>query len=180
MEMTLMRNHFVQGAGLTAFLIGLMLSSGCSNSSLDGPQKVESWKLRSLANGQVVDLADFKGKTVFLNLWATWCPPCVQEMPSIERLAAKFEGNPNVAFVLVSLDQDEDKIQEFIEKKNFHVPIYTPASPTPPLFMERNSIPATFILNANGEIEKKHFESYDWDRKSVVDLIQKLSGSSKG
>lgn len=180
METATKRIQSLRAGRLSVFLIGWMLCSGCSNSNLDGPHKVESWKLRSLANGQVVDIADFKGKTVFLNLWATWCPPCVQEMPSIERLAAKFEGNPNVAFVLVSLDNDEEKIQEFIEKKNFRVPIYTPAGSIPPLFMERNSIPATFILNANGEIEKKHFESYDWDRKSVVDLINKLSGTSKG
>jgi len=164
---------------MTACLVALILTSGCSNSSLDTPHKVESWKLRSLSNGQVVDIADFKGKVVFLNLWATWCPPCVHEMPSIKRLAAKLEGNPNVAFVLVSLDTDEEKIQEFIEKNDFHVPIYTPAGPIPPVLQERNTIPATYILNNLGVIEKKHFEPYEWDRKSVVDLINKLSGTTK-
>ena len=171
----------LQGAAAFAVGFALLVSAGCGGTGFaEAPSKIEDWELRSIETGQVMNISQLRGKVVFLNLWATWCPPCVREMPSIERLAAKFSDNDKVAFVLVSLDKDASDVQEFMKKNGYHVSVYTPVGPIPPALQERNTIPATYILNGDGIVEKKHFESYEWDRKSVVDLITKLAGASKG
>lgn len=100
--------------------------------------------------GQILNLQNFKGKKVFVNLWASWCPPCRREMPSIEKLAKSVDTG-KVAFVMLSLDDNFDKAKRFIKKQKLQLPIYYPAENLPPLF-NVPGIPVTFIFNEKGEL----------------------------
>ena len=102
------------------------------------------------ASGNVVSLQSFKGKKVFVNLWASWCPPCRREMPSIEKLYQHVDTS-KVAFVMLSLDDHFDKAKGFIKSKKLELPIYYPADNLPPLFNVQG-IPATFIFNEHGAL----------------------------
>jgi thiol-disulfide isomerase/thioredoxin len=115
-------------------------------------------------NGEAVNLQSFKGKKVFVNLWATWCPPCRAEMPSIERLSQQVDLG-KVAFVLVSLDDDFNKAKSFVQKKKIELPIYYPGENLPELFNVQG-IPATFIFNERGELIQRidGGEKYDTDK----------------
>ena len=85
-----------------------------------------NWKLEDLSE-QPVQFSRFKGKTVFLNIWATWCPPCVGEMPSIARLAEnpRLKGK-NIEFVCVSTDDSTDKVVRFVRDKNWPMTVLRP------------------------------------------------------
>lgn len=82
-----------------------------------------SWKLVS-PDGKLIEFEEFRGKVVFLNFWATWCPPCRAEMPDIQRLYEDYEDR--IAFILVT-QEDPVNVQSFIEDKGYSVPFYTPA-----------------------------------------------------
>ena len=105
------------------------------------------------AHGKIVSLQSFKGKKIFVNLWASWCPPCRAEMPSIQKLARGLDPS-KVAFVLVSLDNDFEKAKAFAQKQKLDLPIYYPAEDLPQLFSVQG-IPATFIFNEKGDLIRR-------------------------
>lgn len=132
------------------------------------------WKLLD-RDGKPFDFASLRGRPVFLNLWATWCGPCVEELPAIERLAS----NPrlkHLAFLAVS-EEDPQTIQGFAAAKRLTLPVYsTPDSP-PPIFQSQ-AIPATFIIDAEGRIAAAWLGSAQWDDPSVVEFLERLAPGS--
>ncbi|HUC81218.1 MAG TPA: TlpA disulfide reductase family protein [Flavisolibacter sp.] len=101
-------------------------------------------------NGKTINLQGLKGKKVFVNLWASWCPPCRREMPSIEKLAKSVDKN-KVAFVLLSLDDNFDKAKAFAKRQQLSLPIYYPAENLPALFNVQ-AIPTTFFFDEEGRL----------------------------
>ncbi|MBE9661987.1 TlpA family protein disulfide reductase [Mucilaginibacter myungsuensis] len=102
-------------------------------------------------DGKTVRLSELKGKVVFINFWATWCPPCVAEMPSINDLYEKLKTNKTVVFLIVDADANFKKSQPFMAKKKFTMPLYQLAGGVP-TDLVNNSIPTTTILDKNGRI----------------------------
>jgi thiol-disulfide isomerase/thioredoxin len=123
------------------------------------------------ASGKTVDLSSFKGKIVFVNLWATWCPPCREEIPSIEALAGKVDTE-NAVFILLSLDKNFEVARKFAEEENLTVPIYYPAEKLPALF-NIDGIPATFIFNGNGDLIKQNNGADDYDTEEYQHILSR-------
>ncbi len=122
-------------------------------------------------NDQQLDIASMKGKKLFVNLWATWCPPCRAEIPSIERLASKVNKD-KVAFIMLSLDDNFAKAKNYAKKNKMSLPLYYPAENLPSMFAV-NAIPVTFIFNENGDLMKVMEGSADYDTKEYVELLNK-------
>lgn len=115
-------------------------------------------------DGVIKSLGDFKGNVIFLNIWATWCPPCIAEMPSIHSLYNHFKEDDNISFVLVSMDDDFEKARLFMEKRGYDLPIYhfrTKARET----YESTVIPTTYVISPESKIvlEKRGLAKYDTD-----------------
>jgi thiol-disulfide isomerase/thioredoxin len=123
------------------------------------------------AKGNSVDLASFKGKTILVNLWASWCPPCRREMPSLRNLY-KAANPATTAFFMVALDDDFMKSLNWLNGQSLDVPAYYPTSPLPDLFNVQG-IPATFIFDASGKLIKKVEGAEDYD----VEQYRKLFGA---
>lgn len=104
-------------------------------------------------DGTTKSLEEFKGKVIFLNMWATWCPPCIAEMPNINKLH-KAMGD-EVAFVMVSLDDDFETAKAFNTRKGFNLPIYTLRSNRPAMY-QSSTVPTTYVINAKGELVLTH------------------------
>lgn len=121
-------------------------------------------------NGNIINMQDFKGKKVFVNLWASWCPPCRREMPSIEKLAKSVDSN-KVRFVMLSLDDNFDKARAFVKHQKLSLPIYYPAENLPGLF-NVNSIPTTFIFDENGNLAQRIDGGDNFDSQSYRELLQ--------
>jgi thiol-disulfide isomerase/thioredoxin len=121
--------------------------------------------------GPAVSLAQLRGKVIFLNVWASWCPPCVAELPDIARLAGRT--NPDsVAFVLLSLDKNPDKARRFLARRGITVPAYSPASPLPAAY-QTNGIPATFIISPAGKIIGAHEGMAEYDTPEILGLLHR-------
>lgn len=101
--------------------------------------------------GETFDPASLKGKVVFVNLWATWCPPCVEEMPDIHELYKSLDPD-KYAFVMLSMDQNPQKAVDFINQRGFSFPTYTLTGDLQAVY-ETDAIPTTFVLSPNGEVK---------------------------
>lgn len=125
-------------------------------------------------DGKTVAFESLKGKVIFLNIWATWCPPCIAEMPNIHSLYKKMDPN-KVAFVMLSVDEGGmAKVKKFIDKKGYTFPVYMPASEFPQEFYS-NAIPTTFIISPQGKIVTKHEGMAEYDTKEVREFLQGLA-----
>ena len=135
------------------------------------------WSLEDLKQ-QPVRFSRFEGKTVFLNVWATWCGPCVGEMPSIARLAAnpRLKGK-NIEFVCVSVDDSAETVRHYVADQNWPMTVLHTRS-LPPVF-QTDGIPATFIIAPGGRIVAAEVGSSDWDRPEVVSFLEKTAAASK-
>jgi thiol-disulfide isomerase/thioredoxin len=124
-------------------------------------------------DGKPFPFENLRGKVVFVNVWATWCPPCIAEMPNIQSLYEKV-GSEKIAFVLLSIDEGaDDKVQKFIDKKGYTFPVYRPASQIPDQF-QSSAIPTTFILSPEGEIMDRHEGMANYNTPEVQKYLQSL------
>jgi thiol-disulfide isomerase/thioredoxin len=128
-------------------------------------------------DGQRVPFAKLKGKTLFLNFWATWCGPCVREMPSISALAKnpRLKGK-NIEFVCVSTDSSADAVRRFLAGKDWSMTILL-ADKVPSVFYSE-AIPATFLIAPDGRIAATLVGATDWNQPHVVEFLEKLAGPS--
>ena len=132
-----------------------------------------SFKIKTM-DGKVVELSEFKNKVIFINIWATWCPPCRAEMPSIQALYDKVRDNEDIVFVMLSMDRegDEKKINKFINKKSYTFPTYLAASQVPNV-LRSPSIPTTFVVDKTGKIVSKKVGMAKYDTKSFENFLLK-------
>jgi len=115
-------------------------------------------------NDKPVEFQQFKGKTIFLNMWATWCGPCRVEMPSIQQLYSKVDTS-KVVFVMLSLDvpQHKDKVSKFIADKQYTFPVYIAGDYMPEVLQQVGTIPTTFVISAEGKIVIKKVGTANYD-----------------
>ncbi len=111
-----------------------------------------------------------KGKVSFISYWATWCPPCIAELPSIQKLYSAYGDQLN--FMLLT-NEDPEVVQRFIDKKGFTLPIYFSNMQTPEA-LDSNSLPTNYIIDSEGKIVVKEKGAADWDSKKVRDLLDRL------
>jgi len=127
------------------------------------------WQLKD-TKGQVINLGALNGKPVFINFWATWCPPCIAEMPEIMDLEKDY--GDKVHFVLVS-NEDHKVTNKFLLENSWTLNTYQPMSRTPKL-LASNSIPVTMIINKSGKIVVRKTGSSNWNGDSVRELLDVL------
>ena len=161
------------------FQQGLM-KIGLFKPTLEEPEKINSQisvqNNISFKNdkGEIVNMNDLKGKVVFINFWATWCPPCIAEMPSIATLYERLKGNSEVIFLIVEIEGESEKANKFMTGKQLNLPVYYPNSQIPKEWLG-GSIPTTLIINKHGEIATKHEGLADYSRQEVSDFIIELT-----
>ena len=177
----------LQSIVLIVFLVAgvgilFLLQTKNSTFNLSGTSQLQKGKPApdfSLPNldGSMVSLADYKGKVVLLNIWATWCPPCVEEMPSMEKLhqALKEEAFEIVA---VSIDASGLKaVRPFMEKYKLSFPALIDPGGTTQSLYRTTGVPESIIIDKNGIVVEKIIGQRDWGSSEVMqyfrDLIQK-------
>lgn len=113
-------------------------------------------------SGEKINLSDFKNTVIFLNFWATWCPPCIAEMPNIQSLYEQYRDNEDIVFVMVSLDEDPSKARNFLEERGFTFGSYQLNGIRPKVF-QSSVIPTTFVINKKGRLvsRKKGMANYN-------------------
>ncbi|MDO8432909.1 MAG: TlpA disulfide reductase family protein [Candidatus Binatus sp.] len=139
--------------------------------------KAADFKLEAL-DGRSVSLESLRGKVVFLNLWATWCGPCRQEMPSMETLYDGFKNNHD--FVMLAVSQDtrgRAAVAPYVEKNGYHFTILLDPENKVGESYDLAGVPETFIIDRGGRIVAHHMGAFDWSRPDVKDALQQLLDS---
>lgn len=124
-------------------------------------------------DGKAIDFSHYKGKVIMVNMWATWCPPCVRELPAIERLATKFKAE-DFALLPISIDAEgKQQVQSFLNTLGMagFNSYYDPQQNLGQVF-PLDTIPATFILDQDGQLIAFVRSFVDWDDAKAVSLIQ--------
>lgn len=123
-------------------------------------------------SGNIISISNLKNKVVFVNYWATWCPPCLAEMPSVNRLYMKFKNNPNVVFIMVDTDNDLPKSKAYLKNNNYNLPLYTPVNKFPDTILD-GTIPTTLIFGKNGKLKYKHTGAADYNSDKFNEFLER-------
>jgi thiol-disulfide isomerase/thioredoxin len=130
--------------------------------------------VQSLADGSTAKLADFKGKVVMLNFWATWCPPCREEIPSMMKLNAAMAGKP-FKMIAVSIDEGgKPAIESFFKESGLSLPTYTDANGAASKTYGITGVPETFIIDKQGILVKKVVGGAAWNSPEVMAFLEGL------
>jgi thiol-disulfide isomerase/thioredoxin len=123
--------------------------------------------------GKPHKLADYRGKVVLVNFWATWCVPCREEMPSIERLRTSLDGRPFVVLA-VNLAEPESRIRKFLEAVPVSFPVLLDRNAQTAKAWQARVLPATFIVGPDGVVRYQYFGELDWSKPEVREAILAL------
>ncbi len=127
----------------------------------------------SLDNQQIT-LSGLKGKVVLLNFWATWCPPCREEIPSMMKLNTLMAGKP-FQMVAVSVDEGGKKaVEEFFKNTGYSIPAYIDSTGQVARMYGITGVPETFVIDKNGIIVKKVIGGLDWNSPDVIAFLEGL------
>jgi len=131
--------------------------------------KTYEWDLLN-ADGEMISFESLKDQVVVVNFWATWCPPCVAEMPAFQKLYDAY--GDKVVFLFVANDQKE-RVNNFIKDKGYVLPVYFQASAVPQA-LSSNSLPTTYIIDRDGVIVTKKIGAADWNSGKIRTFLEKL------
>lgn len=133
--------------------------------------KSTNWQLKNIKTEEVVNFKDFENKVVFINFWATWCPPCRAEMPMIQDLYNTYNGK--IEFVMVT-NENWEKVNTYFTKNSYDLPAFNSLSTPPKNFTETNSIPASYLIDKKGQIRVSKVGAAKWNSNNMIDFIDKL------
>lgn len=140
-----------------------------------------NWPLERVDDGSgggPSSLAEHAGKTIFIDLWATWCKPCIAQMPSIQRLWEEHAGD-DYAFLLIS-PEERDVVERFLAENEYTFPVYLTGEEHPETFATR-PLPFTYVVNPAGEIVfRKHGGPNRYDAPSFVEFLRGWNAASPG
>lgn len=166
---------FIFAAAIIALL--QTKDSSVNPPATSGPRKGDpapNFTLRGL-DEKMVSLADYRGKVVLLNIWATWCPPCVEEMPSMQKLYQALKGE---AFEILAVSLDESgaaAVAPFMKKHNLTFPAPIDAKGTLQKLYQTTGIPESFIIDKQGIIREKVIGPRDWAAPAAIGYFKDLS-----
>ena len=158
----------------------LNLNGNDLEAPISAGNKAADFKLEAL-DGRSVTLQSLHGKIVFLNVWATWCGPCREEMPSMETLYDDFKNNRD--FVMLAVSQDTKgraAVAPYVEKNGYHFTILLDPENKIGESYDLAGVPETFIIDRNGRIVAHHMGAFDWSRPDVKEALQQLLDSKEG
>ena len=161
-----------------SFLVFIGLFSCClamGGKAFFLPAKAANFELFD-TKGNIIKFSDYKGKVVLLNFFATWCPPCRAEMPSIQELYSKIEIWKDIKILAVSVDRDsKEKVISFIDNGGYQFKVLLDPNSAAAEKYNVSAIPVTFIINKKGMIVAKEIGGRDWAEPEIIDKLKKLS-----
>jgi len=146
------------------FLVPLALVSACDRGARPGLTGQIATDFKVSDGTSSIHLADYRGKIVLLNFWATWCAPCVREMPGLIDL---HHDRPDLAILAVSIDEDEDEYKHYLERR--HVDLISVRDPnqTAAKLYHTEGWPETYIIDRQGVIRRKLVGDPDWSNPEI-------------
>ena len=152
-------------------LLSLLLGAGCDRG--DHPKQIgKPAPDFTLVDGrQTLQLSSYRGKVVVLNFWATWCPPCIEEIPSLNQLQRQM---PQLVVLGVSMDEDADAYRQFLTEHQIDfMTIRDPARRINALYGTKR-FPESYVIDRNGQIRRKFISAQDWTSPEIMNYLSHL------
>jgi cytochrome c biogenesis protein CcmG, thiol:disulfide interchange protein DsbE len=130
-------------------------------------------------DGRKVELSGLKGRVVLVNYWATWCEPCIEEMPSLERLQAKLRGRP-FEVLAVNYGESAAKVSAFVSKMKLSLPVLLDPYKRSVEAWKVRGLPMTFLVDAEGHVRYWSFGASDWSEGEPLRLIERMMTEAPG
>jgi thiol-disulfide isomerase/thioredoxin len=151
--------------------LGVLLTAGCDRGSHPSNIGKPAPQFALSEGAQTVDLNKLRGRVVVLNLWATFCAPCVEELPS---LLALHKQMPDLAIVAVSMDQDPDVYHRFLIQHHVDLLTFRDEDQRVNALYGTLQIPETYIIDRNGILRRKFVDAQDWTSPEITAYLSKL------
>jgi len=129
-----------------------------------------------LLSGENATLSSFRGKVVILNFWATWCPPCRAEMPSMEILYKRYKDQ-GLEILAVDIGENANTVRQFVQKNNYSFPVLLDTTKQTSAIYGVEAIPTTYLIDRNGKIIGRIIGSINWDTQQIFNAFEKLLNS---
>jgi len=126
-------------------------------------------------DGKTINLQQQKGKVVFINFWATWCPPCLAEMPTVNDFYQKVKDDPNIVFLCVDVDNRLNNSSVFMKNKGYQMPVYGGNLDGLPTTFYSGTIPTTLVINKRGMVVFNHAGKASYDGEEFAKFVSGLA-----
>ncbi len=162
-----------------AFLLKQLISTGLFSAEIEKNNTnnynypVNAYFNFTDSEGKLISTTDLKGHVVFINFWASWCPPCRAEMPSLESLYKKLKNDDRFVFVFINEDEDKTKAKNYLEEYHYTFPL-SASSGNVPNELFNGSLPTTVVINKEGKIVLKHEGMAGYDTEAFIVQLKEL------
>lgn len=123
--------------------------------------------------GITATTAELKGKVVFINFWASWCPPCRAEMPSLESLYKKLQNDNRFVFLFINEDEDKSQAIKYLQKNHFTIPIYSRSGDVPNEIFS-GTLPTTVVIDKDGKVVLMHEGIAGYNNDAFIRQLKEL------
>jgi len=168
----------VRGGALLAIGLALRLAAAPAAGALGSGDAAPQFTARSLDGKAPLSLADYRGKLVYLDFWASWCPPCLVSLPALEELRQEYAAR-GLEIVAVNLDRDLEQARRFLRKNPVGYPSATDPEGRIPKSFEVGTMPTSFLIDRNGVIRHVHEGFRKGDLPALRAKIEALLGAGR-
>ena len=152
---------------------GLLALFGCYSGSRPSRIGAAAPDFTVRDSDRTITLSQFKGQVVVLNFWATWCPPCIEEMPSLVQMQQRMKAR-GVTVLAVSVDADEGSYRGFLRDHNVNLLSVRDADQKSNTLYGTFKFPETYVIDRNGVVRRKFIGAVDWTEPDVIEYLGKL------
>jgi len=165
--------RFAHFGSLSLACFFLVILSGCYSGSRPPRIGSNAPDFTVQDSDRSVTLSRYRGQVVVLNFWATWCPPCVEEMPSLVEMQRRMKPK-GVTVIAVSMDVDQGAYNQFIKDHNVNLLTVRDPNQKSNTLYGTSKFPETYIIDRNGVMRRKFIGAVDWSTPEITDFLSKL------
>lgn len=168
--------RLLSAAAVLVVSVLLFLFASCTEKKTEVAEGIRAPKLDviDVRSGQTIDVSQLKGKVIFVNFWATWCPPCREEMPSIEALYRSLEKNGSFLMVTILYKDDPKTSLDYMGANGYTFPLFTDRDGASAKHYGVTGVPETYLIDKKGALRKRVIGPADWNSAETRAFINSL------
>lgn len=158
------------------FILIFLFTSATASSAEIVPYKNSKTPGFSLPDlrGKIHNLLDYRGKVILINFWASWCLPCIREMPELQRLKEHFANRP-FEILAINVGESREKVQKFTKTIKLELPVLLDSDSNTFYEWQANALPASFIIDIDGHIRYRARGNPGWENKDTLSIIEDIT-----
>ena len=169
-------NYLAAGPGSLCVVYAAFFLISCTNPKTEVAKsdQAPAIEIKDVATGQKVAMEQFKGKVLFINFWASWCPPCKEEMPSLEALHRELRSDSRFAMLTILYNDDPINAIDYMKANGYTFPVVTDHDGISAKRYNVTGVPETYVIDKKGTLRKRVIGAADWNSPEAKTYINAL------